>query len=302
MTDIMLFPRYIAAGARLTAPIAPIAHPMNQGVDGRSGFVSGTNGERLFVKTLSSDQARWVNFENAALMAGNAGKAGLSPRLLAYNSDAQSFLFEALSDEWRPSIVMDLRDEAIGAQVILATKSLHALPPLAPSAPTMAALKAAMITARVTPPEHFEAMQAEVAKIEQAFAAAGQECAPCHMENSLSNFMLGPKGAVKTVDFDRAANGDPLADLGALCNEYCRSEADIALAVEVYAGQASPALVARVKLHMILAAFTWGMWGKVSHFTTDQREIEYYKYGENQFVRCGYHIATWDVDQLIGEM
>jgi hypothetical protein len=53
---------------------------------------------------------------------------------------------------------------------------------------------------------------------------------------------------------------------------------------------------------MILSAFQWGMWGKVSHFSTNRPEIEYYKYGENQFIRCAYHMANWNVDQLIREM
>jgi hypothetical protein len=40
----------------------------------------------------------------------------------------------------------------------------------------------------------------------------------------------------------------------------------------------------------------------VSHFSSSRPAIEYYKYGENQFMRCAYHIANWDVEQLIKEM
>ena len=310
-----VFAPWLEKNAVLQDAVSPIAHPMNQGVDGHSGKISGANSESLFLKVLSKDQERWVRFENAVEMAKNAGNAGLSPRLIAADEAAKAFLFECLGEEWRPAVVLDLRTETLRETILTATKMLHDLPALGRNTSVIkqiSELRRHMetgtrhvvtgATIKVTPPEDYARMSAMIDRIKLGFAAAANDSAPCHVENSLSNFMLGPMGAIKIVDFDRVANCDPLSDVGALCNEYCRTDDDVAQAVEIYSGHPHAATVVRVKLHMILAAFKWGMWGKVAHFSSSRPAIEYYKYGENQFMRCAYHIANWDVEKLIKEM
>jgi len=309
------FPAWLASDAVLEDVASPIAHPMNQGVDGHCLKTTGISGEALFLKVLSKDQEQWARFGNAVEMAQNAGNAGLSPRLLASDETTKAYLFECLDDKWRPAIVLDLRAERVREEILVATKNLHELALLGQETSvferiselrqimeTGTRLVGTGATRKVTSPENFSQMCSVIDTIGQGFAAASVELAPCHVENSLSNFLLGPSGFVKIVDFDRAANSDPLSDVGALCNEFCRTDQDIAQAVEIYSGHCHAANLARVKLHMILSAFFWGMWGRVSHFSSCRPEIEYYKYGENQFIRCAYHMANWDIGQLIREM
>lgn len=312
---ITAFADHLEDGATLRNVVPAVAHPMNQGVDGTSGKVLAKSGATLFMKILNADQLRWIKWDSAVALTKQAGEAGLSPKLVAADQKTASFLFADLDECWRPSIVLDLRDTGVRNSIISATKNLHKLTPTIETQSVMqriAAMRDEMETGtrsiisgtltNVTPPENYTAMCAAVDKIGHAFMASGQDTAPCHIENSLSNFMLGPSGAVQIVDFDRAVDSDPLSDIGALCNEYYRTDDDVAQTVECYLGHAAADTIARVKLHMILSAFYWGMWGKVSQFSTDRTEIEYYKYGENQFVRCGYYISIWDIEQLIGEM
>ena len=309
------FPEWLMAQAVVEASILPNAHPMNVGVDAECARITADGGEKLFLKVASADQRRWFLFDNAAQMARMAGEAGLSPRLLAVDEGRGAFLFEGLGEEWKPAITLQARARDVRAALLDVTRALHGLAPLERSVSVferIADLRKLMAEGvphvasgaprKVVAPEKFAEMSAVVDAITQGFAAASHDLAPCHVENSLSNFMLGPGGQLRVVDFDRAANGDPLADIGALCNEYYREEADVAQTVEIYAGRVERQIVARVKLHMILAAYHWGMWGKVSHAASCRPEIEYYKYGENQFMRCAFLIAHWDVGQLIGEM
>lgn len=309
------FAPWLEKDAVLKNSVFPIAHPMNQGLDGHSGKIFGANGEAFFLKVLSKDHERWIRLGNAIEMAQHAGDAGLSPRLIASDGPAKAFLFEFLGDNWRPATVLDLRAEKVRETILAATKKLHNLAPLGNNISVIERISELRLhmetgtrhvltgaTIKVTPPENYARVSAVIDRICLGFTAAANESAPCHVENSLSNFLLGPMGSVKIVDFDRAANCDPLSDVGALCNEYCRTDSDVVQAVEIYSGQTGAATVARVKLHMILSAFQWGMWGKVSHFSSNRPEIEYYKYGENQFMRCAYHIDNWNVEQLIREM
>jgi len=309
------FATWLEKDAVLWDAATPMAHPMNQGVDGHSGKIGGVNSETLFLKILSKDQERWARFETTVKMAQNAAIAGPSQQLIASDKVSMAYLFECLDVNWRPAIVLDLRTEQVRNSILVATKKLHGLVRLEQNTSVfqrISELRQHMeagtphvvsgATIKVTLPESYDRMCAIIDRIALGFVAAATDIAPCHVENSLSNFLIGPSGGVKIVDFDRAANGDPLSDVGALCNEYCRTDRDVAQAVEIYSGRSDSATVARVKLHMILSAFQWGMWGKVSHFSTNRPEIEYYKYGENQFVRCAYHMANWNVEQLIREM
>lgn len=309
------FAPWLKKDAELWDAVNPIAHPMNQGVDGHSAKIAGANGENLFLKVLNKDQGRWGRFETTIKMTQMAANAELSPQLIASDVGAKAHLFECLGDGWRAAEVLDLRSQQARNDILAATKKLHGLKPLG----RMVSMSDRIFELRqdmkmgaqhvvtgetipVTPPEKYSEMCTVIDKIGLGFSASGSEVAPCHVENSLSNFMIGPSQSIKIVDFDRAADCDPLSDVGALCNEYCRTDNDVAEAVEIYLGRSDVASLARVKLHMILSAFQWGMWGKVSHFSSCRPEIEYYKFGENQFMRCAFHMCNWNVEQMIREM
>ena len=312
---VEFFPDILGGGARFVEVVHPAAHPVNRGVDGMSGAVRGDSGEIFFLKVLNSEQRLWADVENAADLARKAGEARLAPRLLAVDKDSGAFLFEYAGDDWRPAFVLDAREEEVRERIIKAARAIHGLEPLshdmtvARRITEMRGLMENGVRHAVTGkkrmpglPEGYEGMAENVDAILQAFVAAGSETAPCHVENSLSNFLLGPDGAVLVVDFDRAANSDPLSDLGSLCNEFCRTDDDLSQAVEIYAGQVSKDVLARVKLHMILSAFCWGLWGKISQAMTGRNDIEFFKYGENQFIRCAWLLSHWDAWQLIREI
>ena len=308
------FSNLLGEYAALQDVIIPNAHTMNRGVDGTSGCILGKT-QFYHLKIWSKDQKNWMDFANAKDMAHASGKAGISPLLKASSSANNAFLFDHLGDGWRFAMAKDFREGGLREKAIIATKLLHALPLLEKGRSifqridTMHEIVENGVTDAITgnvisipKPENYCMMRDWVMRISRSFEAAGYDVTACHVENSLSNVMIGPSGSIKLVDFDRAANGDPLADIGALCNEYHRTEDDILQAVEIYSGKPDKAIIARVKLHMIASAFYWGLWGKVSHFLSTRREIEYYKYGENQFVRCIANISQWDVDALIRDM
>ena len=313
-----LFSPHLAPGAEPGEPVSPVAHPLNIGIDAHSAPVAARQpGKTLWIKALNREQARWHNPQAAIGMAVSAGGAGIAPSVVSANPRTGVLLQEHLGEGWRHALVSDLRHPDIAEKVIAATRALHALPLLAPAPDLFERIEELVALMEnghpaegrnsgsrifATPPEGFSTMRDYVTRIGKALAAAGRDQAPCHVENSLSNVMIGPRGEIRLVDFDRATNDDPLSDLAALCNEYCRTEEDIARAVEIYAGRADPAIIARVKLHMIASAFYWGLWGIVSDATTRRHDIEFRKYGENQLIRCLSAISRWDTAALIRAM
>lgn len=315
LSRVEFFPDILGGNARFVDVVYPVAHPENRGVDGMSGAVRGDSGEVFFLKVLNTEQRLWADMDNAADMARKAGEVGLAPRLLAVDRDSRAFLYEYAGDDWRPAFVLDVREYDVRERVINAVRALHGLEALPHDIgmdkriTEMRNLMENGITSALTgakripaSPEEYRGMVYIVDMILYTLMEAGSEMAPCHVENSLSNFLLGPDGAVLMVDFDRAANSDPLSDVGSLCNEFCRTDDDVAQVVEMYSGRVSRDILARVKLHMVLSAFYWGMWGKVSQIMTGRNDIEFFKYGENQFVRCAWLLSRWNIGQLMREI
>ena len=291
------------------------AHPINRGLDGLSVRLrQDASGRHLFLKILDRETVREAVFADAQSMAAFAAAEGIGPGLIASDEATGAFLYEGLTDEWRFGTVKAFRQREIRETAITLIKALHDGDPLGSQCTLFDRIRAFQVelghlserapdsSAQSVYPEFYASMSDWVGRIEEAFDAAGFDPAACHVENSLSNFMIGPSGDMKVVDFDRAANGDPLSDIGALCNEFCRTDLDIAEAAEIYAGRAEPTMVARIKLHMIASAFHLGLWGVVSQHRSPNTPIEFFKYGQNQFLRCMAAISRWDVGSLLREM
>tara|TARA_B100000902_G_scaffold374465_1_gene403445 strand:- start:490 stop:930 length:441 start_codon:yes stop_codon:yes gene_type:complete len=136
-------------------------------------------------------------------------------------------------------------------------------------------------------------------KIFELIEKRGFEKAPCKGEVNLSDFMLADGNEIKLVDYDLASNSDAYSDLGYLANEVSRNEEDIKDISYLYNGKNNEYDLARLRLYMIVNAFYLGLWGLVNQLNDPESEIEYYKYGQNQFLRCRYNINRWDLGRLL---
>ena len=290
--------------------IPGVAHPINRGLDGLSVQLrQPSSGRHLFLKIVDAQTLIDAEFADIEGMAAHAEAVSVGPKLLASDETTGALLFEYLSDEWRFGTVKDFRRADIRTKAIYCIKALHRTDRLRSKrsvfdrirrlARELEGLAKRSSSPRAIFPEYYKAMCDWIARIEDGFDAAGHELAACHVENSLSNFMIGPSGEIKLVDFDRSTNADPLFDIGALCNEYCRTENDIAEAAEIYCGCVDRSVIARVKLYMIGSAFHLGLWGVVSQFRAPSTSVEFFKYGQNQLLRCRAAIARWDVGLLM---
>ena len=297
--------------------IQPVAHPMHCGIDGISALVQDEEtGTQFFLKVLLAEQALFCDFTATVEASTLAAEARLAPKLIAKDANCGALLYQALTDGWHFAMGPDLRKTTIREVVIKLKKDWHAQPPLSITQTTFERIHVlskrftndllndgqddvASESISIALPEGYAMMHDWITRIESGLAAAGVDSTPCHVENSLSNLMLGPNDQAQLVDFDRAANADPLADIGALCNDYCRSSDDIAQAAEIYAGQANHSIIQRIKLYMIAEDFYWGLWGRACHHLSRRRGIEFYKFGENHFLRCLHRLYAWDVDTLL---
>ena len=266
---------------------APVMSPMHRNVDSLC-FVVEVDATTYFLKITHPDGGE-ISVPRAFAAASLAARHGISPTPLHCVAAHDAIVFAFLGEGWRTARVDDLREPDTMAATIAAKKRLQAQPRLgntwsvfdgireiAPAATERGAVDRASI----------QWMLAAADDIEAAFAAAGFDLAPCHADGLASNIMLGPNGAVRLVDFDRACDTDPLYDLGILLNEAYAFEEEMAPALEAFEGGVRQATLHRCRLYAIADDLYWALWASERAATTTRPGVEFLKYAQWRFLRC----------------
>lgn len=112
-------------------------------------------------------------------------------------------------------------------------------------------------------PDGYEERLPDVRRIEAALAACPLPLAPCHNDLLAENFIDTAAG-VRIVDWQLSGMNDPAFELGDVAAEsdFEPDRAD-ALAAAYFGSEAKPALLARVRLYLLMSNFTWTLWFSV---------------------------------------
>ncbi|MCR5859401.1 phosphotransferase family protein [Mesorhizobium sp. J428] len=292
--------------------IPAIAMPMHMGLDAVSCLVAGADGTPLaFAKTFRDGALDPFTFEGAAEAARRAGAIGIGPTLLGHDvAERVLFLTPAVPD-WHMVLAREAQRKDTKAAIAAAKKLWHSQPLLGVDLSVFDLAR--IFTEKLKPHIEegaadplpfkgsipFAAMCDWIEHIEVAFRAAGSDRVPIHGENTVSNILANERGEVLLVDFDRAVDADPLFDLGGLMHDLCREDRERMELVEMYAGRPDERILARMKLYSLVDDFVWGCWALLSELDGRRGGPEYYKYGNNRFVRLGFHLQIFDVPNLL---
>jgi hypothetical protein len=300
-----------AAGAAVPA----ISMPMHMGLDALSCAVTAPGAASpAFAKAFHAGALDPFTFAGAAEAATRAGAAGIAPRLLEADAEQQVMLFDLAPDGFRMALARDAQKPAVKAAVVAAKKRWHGRPlltcDLSPFelardyvdrlAPHLGPGSDKPLPYKGTVP--FAGLTEWIGRIGAALAAAGVDKTPIQGENTVSNILLGPDGAILLVDFDRAVNADPLYDLGALSLDLCRTEEERIELVEMYDGRPDAALLARLKLYAIVDDFLWGCWALLAELNPAMSGPEFFKYASNRFLRASHNLGAFDAALLVGKI
>ncbi len=107
---------------------------------------------------------------------------------------------------------------------------------------------------------------------------------PCHNDLLLANF-IDDGHLIRIIDWEYAAMGDPFFDLGNFAVHQGFSDAQEAMLMEAYLGQATAPDLARLKLMKILSDLREAMWGMVQ-VTISTLDYDFVAYGQKHFDRC----------------
>lgn len=112
-----------------------------------------------------------------------------------------------------------------------------------------------------TPDGYRERMLA-VSAIEEAMNVKPLATVPCNNDLLAENY-IDDGNQLWLIDYEYSGNNDPTFELGNTCQEMQFSNAQIEEVCAAYFGDANPAMIARMKLNMIMSDVGWGLWAAI---------------------------------------
>ncbi len=101
-----------------------------------------------------------------------------------------------------------------------------------------------------------------VERIEKAMTVNPLATVPCNNDLLAENYIDDGKH-LWLIDYEYSGNNDPTFELGNTCQEMQFDEARIREVCAAYFGTDSPAMIARMKLNMIMSDVGWGLWAAI---------------------------------------
>jgi thiamine kinase-like enzyme len=192
-----------------------------------------------------------------------AAAAGVAPRVVLALPEWDVFVLE-----WLPARMMSVA--ALGApgmpgRIAEVVKLLHAGPRFRDDFDMFRLSKRylALVDERAIPiPDGYREHLDQLPRIETALAARPLATVPCHNDLLADNY-LDDGERLWLVDWEYSGNNDPTFELGNTCQELEYGEAQATELCAAYFGQASPALLARMHLQMIMSDVGWTLWAAI---------------------------------------
>ena len=111
-------------------------------------------------------------------------------------------------------------------------------------------------------PAGYRARMDRLPRIEDALAAHPLPRVPCHNDLLAENY-LDDGERLWIVDYEYSGNNDPTFELGNTCQELGFGDDRIVALCAAYFGEASPSLLARMRLQMIMSDVGWTLWAAI---------------------------------------
>ena len=192
-----------------------------------------------------------------------AAEAGVAPRVVQTVPEWDVFALEWL--DARTMSNETLRADGMPSRIAAALRQLHAGPRFRDDFDMfrVAERYMALVDERsIQIPAGYREHLALIPRIEAALGVHPPATVPCHNDLLAENY-LDDGERLWLVDWEYSGNNDPAFELGNTAQELGFDDAQVEELCAAYFGEASPALLARMRLQMIMSDVGWTLWAAI---------------------------------------
>jgi thiamine kinase-like enzyme len=214
-----------------------------------------------------------------------AAALGIGPRVLHHFADSGATVWEFLHG--RPMTNDTLREPGMPGRIAATLRVLHGGPRFLRDFDMLGLAEEyrAVTERRGFPvPSGLDRRRPVIREIGAALAACPVPAVPCHNDLLADNY-IEQDGRLRLVDWEYSGNGDPTFELGNTCRELDYDDDRLHELCRAYFGSAPAALVARVRLHMIISDVGWALWAAIQT-AVSRIAFDFAAYGAARWTRA----------------
>jgi thiamine kinase-like enzyme len=224
-----------------------------------------------------------------------AHEAGVGPPVLHYRKG------EGLVVGFLPGRTLtdaDLHAPAVLVRVAAACRRLHAGPRFTGDFDmfaTQARYRRIVAEHGFRLPPRYDDFAPQVAAVHAALPA--RPTVPCH-NDLLAGNLLDDGETVRIIDYEYSGNNDPCFELGNIWSEAALPLPLLDVLVTAYHGRPRPALVARARLHALLAKYGWTLWASIQDGSSPI-DFDFWSWGMEKYDRAIAEFDGPDFERLL---
>jgi thiamine kinase-like enzyme len=242
-----------------------------------------------------------VDRENELYNTRAAADAGVGPKVLQHDTKTRGILLE-----WLPGRTMSneaFQAPGMPARIAASLRKLHAGPRFRDDFNMfrLAEYYLGVVDQRsIRIPEGYRDELQKVALIEAALGTHPMPTVPCHNDLLAENYLDDGK-ELWIVDYEYSGNNDPTFELGNTAQELGFDEARQEELCAAYFGEATPTLLARMRLQMIMSDVGWTLWAAIQA-AISSIDYDFWGWAEERWGRASTAFARGDFDDLVAEV
>lgn len=274
--------------------------PISAGLTNQN-FRVDVHGKPFFVRLPgSSTDLLAVDRANELHNTRAAAEAGVGPRVIHHDRDSGTLVLEWIDGPTMSNAAF--AEPGTPARIAEALRRLHAGPRFRDDFNMfrLAEYYLDVVDHRsIRIPDGYRDELPKVALIEAALAALPLPTVPCHNDLLAENY-LDDGRKLWIVDYEYSGNNDPSFELGNTAQELGFDAARQEELCAAYFGEATPALLARMRLQMIMSDVGWTLWAAIQA-AISSIDYDFWGWAEERWGRASTAFARDDFDDLLAE-
>ena len=251
-------------------------------------------GERVVVRLPGAGTSEYIDRVTEALAARSAAAADVNAEVLFFD-DADGLMVTRYVDGATTMSAAAFRDHGAVARAGVAFRRLHdTAAPFSTDFALFAMIdeyQSLLAAKGATLPDGYAETVTQAAAARRALAARPAVLVPSHCDPLCENF-LDTGERMYVIDYEYAANNDPMWDLGDLSVEGgFDADQDAVLLRAYFGGDPPPDQVARMVIYKALCDLLWTLWGVIQHVNANPAE-DFWAYATGRFERCRQLMST----------